>query len=287
MIIRTAANEQVVAQALEVYRANEPPWDSTYAEQTLQQWFATFSSCPEGFWIAEDEPSHKIVAVASAIRRPPQWLLTNFFVHPDYHGQGIGKSLLAQAIAVCEGCDRFTVHASQHPSAQRLYMQYGMYPLPYSIKFKGQPQTRIKLPTGLKVEAWSPENVLQTLNSFDLSALGYTRTVDHLWWGKHATYFLVKAEGQAVGYFGVSSRGIVGPLVVADVRWMAGALDLAIAQQLSLSATDHEIFVPGANTAAIAHLLACGYRYSGIELLLSSHSMPGLARVIFHDTDFL
>src|SRR5258708_3844230 len=220
MINRTAANEQEVAQALNVYRANEPPWESAHAEQTLEQWLAAYISCPEGFWIAEDEQSHQIVGVAAAIRRPPQWLLTNFFVHPDYHGQGIGKVLLARAIAVCEGCDRFTVHASQHPSAQRLYMQHGMYPLPYSIKFKGQPQSRLSLPPGLTVEACSPGNILPILNSFDLSALGYTRAVDHQWWTKHGSYFLVKAEDQTVGYFGVSSWGIVGPLVVADVSWM-------------------------------------------------------------------
>src|SRR5258707_8218406 len=230
MIIRTAANEQEIAQALDVYRANEPPWESDHAEQTLEQWLAAYVSCPEGFWIAEDEQSHQIVGVASAIRRPPQWLLTNFFVHPDYHGHGIGKSLLAQAIAVHEGCERFTVHASQHPSAQHLYMQHGMYPLPYSILFKGQPQAHIELPSGLEVEACLLDQALPIVNDLDLNALGYTRAVDHHWWAKHGSYFLVKtkADGQPVGYFATSSWNIIGPLVVSDVRWMSGTLDLAI-----------------------------------------------------------
>jgi len=295
VIIRIAASEQDVAQALEVYQANEPPWDKDFAKQTLEHWLATYASCPEGFWIAEDEQAdkahkaHKIVGVASAIRRPPQWLLTNFFVHPDYHGQGIGKALLERAIAVHEGCERFIVHASQHPSAQRLYMQHGMYPLPYSILFKGQPQTRINLPSELKAEACLLDNALPTLNALDLNALGYTRAVDHHWWAKHGSYFLVKTnvEGQVVGYFAISSRNSIGPLVVSDVRWMAGTLDLAIHQQMALSAADHEIFIPGANTIGIERALAYGYRYCEIELLLSSHPMPGLAQVVFHDTDFL
>jgi hypothetical protein len=41
------------------------------------------------------------------------------------------------------------------------------------------------------------------------------------------------------------------------------------------------------NKTAIAYLLNRGYRYLDFNLLLSSHPMPGLARVVFHDTDLL
>jgi hypothetical protein len=68
---------------------------------------------------------------------------------------------------------------------------------------------------------------------------------------------------------------------------MTAALDWAIFQQREISTDTHNIFVPGANRAAIAHLFSRGYRYQDLHLLLSSHPMPGLARVIFHDTDLL
>src|SRR5215471_9946863 len=131
MIIRTATNEQDIAQALEIYAANEPPPTPEYKADVLAHWLRLFADSPEGFWLAEDENTGQIVGVASAIQRPPQWLLSNFYVLPTYHGQGIGRLLLSRAFATYPNCDRFAVHASTHDSAQSLYIQFGMYPLPY------------------------------------------------------------------------------------------------------------------------------------------------------------
>jgi hypothetical protein len=68
---------------------------------------------------------------------------------------------------------------------------------------------------------------------------------------------------------------------------MTAALDWAIYQQKGISPEQHEVFVPGANRIAIAYLFNRGYRVDELNLLLSSHPMPGLAQVIFHDTDLL
>src|SRR5512138_1376395 len=131
MLIRTAADAQDVAKAFEVYWTNDHPGleDVSTRETDLAHWIHTFAVCPEGFWIAEEEASGKIVGVASAVLRPPQWILTNFYVLPDAQGQGIGKQLIAQAYATrAESgavCERFLVHASEHAAAQGLYMQYG------------------------------------------------------------------------------------------------------------------------------------------------------------------
>ena len=135
MIIRTAATEQDIEQALKVYLVNEPSIAEVDQASTLAHWVTMYENCPEGFWIAEDEASRQIVGVASAVRRPPQWILANFYVLPNYHGKGIGRKLLSQAYSAREGCERFLVHATDHSSAQSLYMQFGMYPLPYSILF--------------------------------------------------------------------------------------------------------------------------------------------------------
>jgi hypothetical protein len=129
--------------------------------------------------------------------------------------------------------------------------------------------------------------IISTLNTFDLAALGFTRAVDHERWSRRGSYFLVKAEGQVVGYFQVTPERCIGPLVVSDTRWMPDALALAIRSQWELSPGDQEILVPGANSSAIAYLLAHGYQYQELDLLLSSQLMPGLAQVVFHDMDFL
>src|SRR5262249_25443011 len=125
------------------------------------------------------------------------------------------------------------------------------------------------------------------LDKFDQQALSFARAEDHQRWGNGGSYFVVKTEDQVVGYFRVSSERIIGPLVVSDTRYMTGSLGLGISRQLDISASEHEILVPGANTSAIAHLLARGYRYADLYLLLSSRPMPGLAQVVFHDMDFL
>jgi len=286
--IRTAANEQEIEQAAEVCWANDPPSDASDKDGLLTHWLATYASSPEGFWLAEDEPRQQIVGVASAVRRPPQWLLTNFFVLPTYHGQGVGQALLTQAFATHEGCDRFTVHASLHSSAQSLYLRFGMYPQPYSIYFKGIPQNQSGSPSPVTAEEQPLSEIISVLNALDQEMLGFERVVDHERWAKHGCYYLVKAgKGQVVGYFHVSPERSIGPVVVTDRQWMPAALALALRTQSELWPGEQELLVPGANTSTLAYLLSHGYRYRETEMLLSSHPMPGLAQVVFHDVDFL
>jgi GNAT superfamily N-acetyltransferase len=277
---------QDIEQALEVCKVNEPSMTAGDKAATLAHWLTMYANCPEGFWIAEDEASRQIVGVASAVRRPPQWILANFYVLPVYQGKGIGRKLLSQAYSTREGCDRFLVHASAHSSAQVLYLKLGMVPLPYSIMFKGT-RNQSAIPTVLKIEKYPLDEIISTLNNLDQRALGFTRAAYHHWWGRSGSYYLAKQEGQTKGYFRVSPEGMIGPLVVSDEQWMAAALDCAIYQQNELDVEKQEIFVPGANRAAIAHLFTRGYRFHELHLLLSSHPMPGLAQVIFHDTDLL
>ena len=285
MIVRLAANEQEIDQALDVCLVNEPSVDPADRDAILDHWLMMHTYCPEGFWIAQEEASHQIIGVASAVRLPPQWILANFYVLPAYHGMGIGKKLLDKIFSIREGCNRLLVHASSHPSAQSLYIQLGMVPLPYSMMFKGQPHHEVT-PATLTVEECPVAEILRTLNTLDQQALGFTRDSYHRWWAKKGNYFLVKQDDQVVAYFRVS-EGMIGPLVVSNERWMTAALDWAIVKQKEISSGPHEIFVPGVNTAAIGHLFARGYRFHDLNLLLSSHPMPGLARVIFHDTDLL
>src|SRR5882672_5344192 len=96
------------------WRPGEPPIQhtETEVERDFRHWLGIYESTPEGFIVAEDEDTGQIVGVATAVRRPPQWMLANFYVHADYQGRGIGRQMLEQAYAAREGCDRFCVHAS-------------------------------------------------------------------------------------------------------------------------------------------------------------------------------
>ncbi len=292
MIIRPVRNAHEVEQSIEIYWAHEPPEDPAQRPLSVAHWLVMYEVCPEGFWVAEDEATHQLVGVATAIRRPPQWLLLNFYVLPNYLGQGLGRALLTQVFAVREGCERFAIHASRNPSAQSLYLQFGLYPQPYSIEFRSGPPTSTApaygSPSGLTAKECSVAETLPIVNVLDQQTVGFKREVDHKRWAQGGDYFWVQAEGQSVGYFRVSpSEERIGPLIVADAKWMNGALDLAIRKQRELSGAEHHLLVPGANVTAIAYLLAHGYQYSELDLLLSGQPMPGLAQVIFHDMDFL
>jgi hypothetical protein len=162
-----------------------------------------------------------------------------------------------------------------------------MYLLPHSIHFKGRLHNQPPSQSGVAIQPHKVADILPALNSLDESALGFARAGDHQRWGKGGSYFLVESAGNIVGYFRISPERLFGPLGVSDVRWMIPALAWALWKQSELSPDEFEVFVPGANRAALEYLLACGYRYDDIDLLMSSHPMPGLARVIFHDTDFL
>lgn len=91
-----------------------------------------------------------------------------------------------------------------------------------------------------------------------------------------------------MGYFKVTDDGHIGPLLVTQPIFMAEAIDLALlATQERIKRPNQRLLVPGDNSTAIQRLLNYGYHFDGIELLLSSHPLPHLSQVIFHDTDLL
>ena len=299
--IRNARDERDVRGALQIYLDDDAAWrlhrygeaaplTEAEIEDEFEYWWNIYDSAPDGFFVAEDDERALIVGIASSVRRPPQWMLTNFFVHPDYKGHGLGHQLLQRAHAVRDGCDRFCVHASDDPAAQALYMRFGMYPQPHSTQFTGQIEQRLDVPDHLKLEKVSALNALDTIAALDRSALGFERVVDHRFWAEHGLYYLVRAKQDLLGYFRVgqspSQVSDIGPVVVTEDRWMGDVLQavLAVAQTVS---NRQRLLVPGANTTAIAKLLAWGYRCHDVELLMSSAPLPGLPRVLFQDTDLL
>ena len=287
MNLRPAATTQDIEQALDIAWMNELGIDPSERPAVIAHWRYLLASCPEGFWVAEDGPGGSIIGIASAVRRPPLWILNNFYVHPDFHGRGIGKALLQKAFDCRDGCNRSLVHASSHPSAQALYLQFGMRPQPYSILFKAPPAAGPGSPSRLDAGPHPLDAILPVLQDLDLNTLGYARPADHRLWAENGAYFLVRDGSRTVGYFRTSPDGYLGPLVAADERWIEPILDWAIYCQHKITGSRHELFVPGANQAAIGWLLARGYRFHELNLMMCSHPMPGLARVVFHDMDLL
>lgn len=80
------------------------------------------------FWVAEEKQrftSARIVGYARSVVREGVWSLTEFFVLPGHHRQGIGGALLARCREEGEGfgADTRLILASQHSGADSLYVR--------------------------------------------------------------------------------------------------------------------------------------------------------------------
>lgn len=79
-------------------------------------------------WVAEEKPlfgSTRIVGYARSVVRDNVWSLTEFFVLPGHHKQGIGADLLSHSIedGKQQGAVDSLVLASLHPGANSLYIR--------------------------------------------------------------------------------------------------------------------------------------------------------------------
>ena len=78
---------------------------------------------PGGCWVAEDESG--LVGTATSFRRETLWCLATYAVLPHRQGQGIGKPLLAAALAHGRACTRAMLSTSADTRATRVLRQAG------------------------------------------------------------------------------------------------------------------------------------------------------------------
>lgn len=83
---------------------------------------------PDGAWVAERHG--RIVGIALALVREGVWGLSLFGVDGEHHGRGIGRRLLAPALAYGAGTRAGIICAGEHPAAMRMYARAGFLVLP-------------------------------------------------------------------------------------------------------------------------------------------------------------
>ena len=191
------------------------------------------------FWVAEEAPrfgSPRIVGYARSIVRDNVWSLTEFFVLPSQHRQGLGGALLGGCIADGEaaGADTRMVLASHHPDADSLYIRKaGCQPL-VPMMLLGGASVSLRLPehlnriiadraaTGLFNEVYSGsatradviaeplvanDALIHELSAIDREIVGYARPSEHRLWiqemgGTNGTSRLFRSadNGHILGY---------------------------------------------------------------------------------------
>lgn len=173
-------------------------------------------STHSSFWVAEETQRFsgpRIIGYAHSVVRDGFWNLTEFFVLPGYHQQGIGSLLLQNCLddGETQGARQRFVLASQHPGAEALYMRRaGCFPRLPMLLVTGQtallrshgPESPLVLdsllpevcafpavtipnqaPICLQAEplTFSAET-LEALDALDRQTLNYTRPHEHLHW---------------------------------------------------------------------------------------------------------
>ena len=109
------------------------------------------------FWLAEEMPRFgraRPVGYAHSIVRDGVWCLTEFFVLPTHHRQGIGRALLSRCLADGDaaGADTRLVLASPHASADALYMRRaGCFPRVPMLLLSGPAANLQMLPSDMQV----------------------------------------------------------------------------------------------------------------------------------------
>ena len=162
------------------------------------------------FWVAEEMSRigrPRIVGYARSIVREDVWMLTEFFLIPEYQHRGVGKALLAQVLlsATTHGAKRKLILASQHPAANALYIKMaGCVPRVPMLMLSGSPK-RLKV-SGNEADSivdiedeyvpyrqkprfiaeplsLTPE-VSTEINRLDRESVGFARPQEHAYWTK-------------------------------------------------------------------------------------------------------
>src|SRR5581483_5952727 len=240
---------------------------------------------PDGLWVAEADG--EIVGFAMSWVCGALWFLAELFVAPGQQGQGIGNELLARTFAHASkagATNKSLITFTFNVVSQGLYIRHGMLPrLP--IYLAGV--ARDMLPPRLHGETLRMTPIapiashLETLTQLDRGSLGVSRE-------KHPRYLLNDSTmtgvllhdgGDCVGYAYVSATGHIGPLAVAQTRWMDAAFRTALALAAASDAAQLSVFLPGVSDAAgiaIQH----GMRIAFPMVLVSTHDFGDWTRYL-------
>jgi len=188
---------------------------------------------PEGCWVAEDDSG--IVGIVTSLRRETLWCLATYAVLPARQGQGIGKPLLAAAMAHGRGCTRAMLSASSDAKAVRIYRMAG-FDLHPQMYLSGT-LDRAAIPVVEKVREGGPADV-ELMDSLDRGARGAGHGVDHelmlrTW------HLMVTDSSTGSGYVYLDERGRLGLLAASNRRTATRLLWAALAEAPQGAAVPH------------------------------------------------
>jgi GNAT superfamily N-acetyltransferase len=189
--------------------------------------------------------------------------LADLFVHPQWHGRGVGRAVLE---AVWSGAAERSTFSSSHPSALPLYVRAGLRPLWPLVYVEGQASDLPERGRRLNVVDVSVEEAADVERAWG----GGDRTVTY-------AYFLARPSSRLVEVrdggrvLGVAALRTVGDdLKVSHLRAIDAQSQPDVLQSvLGLSGGVAQVAVPGPN-AVLQTLLSCGWRVIDVDQYLAT-----------------
>ena len=207
------------------------------------------------------EQGGRVVGFGGAIDVAGARLLSDLYVHADWHGKGVGGALLG---AVLDGAFERLTFASNDPATIPMYTRAGMlcrWPL---------------LTLGGAAAGLSESHLLvREVDALDAASVehgitGINRVADHVYWhsraGSHAVALELDGSVTAVGALLVSDGG-------CRIEHLAAHEGFELAAVAALTrwsgAKGVQLYVPGSHELA-AHLLQRGFRVTDTGLHMST-----------------
>lgn len=239
---------------------------------------------PEGFVVAESvDPAGapRVVAFASALRRPPLWFLSMLFVLPEAQASGIGRRLLRAVMPPQGTMTLATCTDTAQPISNGLYASLGIVPRLPLFRLVGLPDRLDALPPlpsgvrgvrfddlGLGHGPLRDTDLEDELAKIDVEVAGFEHRQDHAFVraeGRIGTLF-VDGDGRAVGYGYASEAGRVGPIAVRDAALLAPAVAHVVTTIEPRGAFG--VWLPGDADETTVALLRAGFRIDGFPCLI-------------------
>ena len=251
------------------------------------------------------EREGRVVGVGGIVVRERHAHVTYLFVHPAWQGQGIGRALLHRLAAHAASCDLLSLHASPDPRALSRYLALGLRPMPPTVRMATPVPRFPALNLHDRLEALplraDDTATLATVGDIDRAVRGVRRIDDLRSWlagGASGALLLHRGTSIPAGYYliesadhqaGMGAVATIGPLAAMDVARLPDVLGRALHAAGELGGADKpwRIDFPAENQAAVAPLLAAGFRPQRLISFLATGTIGRWDRYIFHDDDVL
>ncbi|MFT4040560.1 MAG: GNAT family N-acetyltransferase [Thermomicrobiales bacterium] len=228
---------------------------------------------PEQVWVATaGDIGHEVVCgMAAAVMRGRHAHIVAYFVDPARQGRGLGRALFTALLDACRrhGCDILSLYSSDDPRAMTHYLQHALWPQPPHLFLVAArltpPNPAASAVSPLRAEPITDEATLNTAGDIDKAVRGVRRMDDLRRWVEEGDGLLLvdRLSGVPAGYAFLRDErevGRVGPVAANAAAAMPLVLAAALREAASRPAAEWRAFVPGENHAALATLLAWGFR---------------------------